>query len=1204
MPLTDQQNAAVEDLDKSLCVIAGAGTGKTRVLVERFMRLLESGVPLDELAAITFTEAAAAEMLERLRHQCRERADSAADVAVRATWRQHQWELSSQHVSTIHGFCRRIISQHPVELGLDPQFGIIATADQQRTLKEALLDTLQQAAEDADPSLLALSESYSVDTIRRLLGHVVQHRVHLLPLLGLCDQPTEELVGRWLDQLKQSQREAIQAALENDDFVRSANLIAAVSGKDDDTCEVLRCQAASLLEQVRQRDDDSWAALRMLSGMGRRKNIGRKTAWASTELLNEVREAIQYVRSTAEALVEPLDFADDEQILENVRNGQHLARLGKQAIERFQNAKKAMSLVDFDDLLLMTDELLQLNPDICQRLGKRYRQILVDELQDTDALQLSILGRLLGCAEDGSFSPRPGSFFGVGDPKQSIYRFRGADVKVFNGIIRSFGRQHTRILTQTFRFHRGLATGINMLFLKVLGRDNFAELDAYDSSNPEHSIELLITLADKEQAPTVDERSELEAAMVCRRIRRLVDDGHATYGQIVLLMQRHKTSYFFEDAFKRCGIPYCVIGGQRFYQQQEIRDATSALRVLRNPGDDLALATVLRSPYFGISDNGLYCLRGSDSLRLALGSEDILARMEPDDANKARRARQWLDHFSHRAGRVGIARLLEEALFETGLAHVTLPQFLGLQRYANLRRLMEMAREHDRSGNLRLEDFLETVEHVMAEAVEESEAPLSEIGDDSIRLMSIHKAKGLEFPHVFLVNCDHDRTGGPGRPVYPASEIGLLPLPPDRLKRQKRNGRTLYDAQVQAERLEEQEEFRRLFYVAATRAQQRLYVCGAVKNEKAATGWLSWMYDNLGLSVEASAECPIEAGEHTIELRDNLDHLATMHVSVSVAEALAERSSIDRVTPVSALMSNGLLQADKLAELRKTTAKPQIDHLRKAVGPIRRRPDLLRLSVTSLADYVRCPALFNFRHVLRLPDLPWPVRAAAETKSNGDAATPASAGESQAAEPAIAGSLLGTLVHDVLAESAAETMEAWQQTARRIVEQSDRVPPELRQEAMQGVNALLLKYEQTSPLPQQLREARRIYRELPFALRLGEAVISGKIDLLYQAADGGWHLVDFKTDRHVPDQQSLESGPYGLQMKVYELAAEKFLQAKLENVCLLFIREGRMLSCRPQFDQLAIEALSGRILAEDYPAQKLCHQFCQFSAVCSAECRQ
>ena len=796
------------------------------------------------------------------------------------------------------------------------------------------------------------------------------------------------------------------------------------------------------------------------------------------------------------------------------------------------------------------------------------------------SLQLSILARLIGCKEDGEFNPRPGSFFGVGDPKQSIYRFRGADVGVFRGILSSFGRPGTRMLSQTFRFHRGLATVVNRLFASVLGHDSFDELEAADATIPDHSAELLISLADKDVSPTVDDRSELEAAMVSRRIARLIENGEAGYGDIVVLMQRHKTGYYFEEAFKRSGIPYCVIGGQRFYQQQEIRDATSALRALRNPGDDLALATVLRSPYFGISDNGLYRLRAAgSSLRRALEQDALLASLDADDTAKALRARQWLTTFSRRAGRIGIARLMEEAFFETGIAHVTLPQFLGLQRYANLRRMMEMAREHDRSGNPRLEDFLATVEQVILEAVEESEAPLSEIGDDAVRLMSIHKAKGLEFRHVFLVNCDYQRSGGAGDCLYAAKGIGLAPLPPDRLKRQKRSGRTIYDAEVARERLEEQDEFRRLFYVAATRAQQRLYVCGSTLRGKSAGGWLRWMWDGLGLSSNGNGD-EIEPGEQTIELRDRLGHLTNLHVNVMEVDPLEGRGTATRRTAALETMANGRLDYSKLDALRESASAGRVEKLSRAVGTISAPPEVLRLSVTGLADYVKCPALFRYRHVLRIGDLPWPkdrsVNAEANTNKSAEAA-------------AVGGATLGTLVHAVLAESQAEEISSWLPAAERIIRQSPDVAPAQREATLRSVMDMLKVYQEQTPLSEELRKARKIYRELPFALKSGRAVISGKIDLLYQSHNGQWRIVDFKTDRTLPDQDSLNSSGYAMQMLIYRLACEKFLGVRVENTCLLFIRSGKLLPCQPTYDRVHIDSIVDLILEDRYSSAKSCH---------------
>lgn len=1192
MALTEQQHDAIKDLDKSVCVIAGAGTGKTRVLVERFMRLLDSGAALDELVAITFTEAAAAEMLERLRRECRNRADSSADGDAVRRWREHQWGLSSQHVSTIHSFCRRIISQYPIELGLDPQFGIISEAEGRRAMNAALVETMRTAAEEGNESLAALSQAYSVSTIKNLLRYVVTHRTHLLPHMELCDQPAEELAAKWLEQLQRQRAEALKKFTTDDDLLRAANLLETVQANDDDDkCELHRVQVVHLLKLIRGGEtEDGWAALCELAAMNNRK-VGRKAAWAAPQLLANVQAALALLRGAARQYIEPLNFADAETILDNLRLGQHVARLGREAIERFRQAKFSRGELDFDDLLLLTDELLRRSAHICRQVGGRYRQILVDELQDTDALQVSVLARLISCEGGtdggGNFAPRPGSFFGVGDPKQSIYRFRGADVGVFREIIGNFGRQGTRMLSRTFRFHRGLATLVNRLFASVLGRDNFDELEAADQTVPPHSAELLITAADSETAPTVDDRTELEAAMVSRRILKLIEQGDATYGDIAILMRRHKTGFFFEEAFKRCGIPYAVIGGQRFYQQQEVRDAISALRVLRNPGNDLALATVLRSPYFGITDNSLYKLRTTGlPLRQALLSNDVLLSLDNEDAARADDCRRWLETFSRMAGRIGIARLMEQALFETGLIHSTLPQFLGLQRYANLRQLLEMAREHDRSGNPRLEDFLATVERVILEAVDESEAPLSEVGADCVRLMSIHKAKGLEFPHVFLVDCHYQQSGGgQGKPLYAAPDIGLAPLPPDRLKCRKPNGRTIFNAEVDRERSQEQDESRRLFYVATTRAQKRLYLCGVIGGRKADSSWLRWTLDGLGVTSDAGVDQPegLEPGSRTIELRDTLGHLTNVLVDVSPAESLQKAESSTRApSAVVKMLKNGKITDNCMSQVSTITATERVEALSRAIGPIISPAGLIRISATGLADYAKCPVLFYYRHVLRIADLSWQQYVFGKPADSADS---------------LSGPLLGTLVHAVLAQSAAEEADVMLQAAERIVTQSPEAPESQKQGMLKAVTEMVDLYCKTS-LPAELRAARQVFHELPFALKINRAIITGTIDLLYQTADGHWRLVDFKTDRLVPEEEAVNSGGYGIQMLVYRLAAEKFFSLKLENSCLLFLRAGKLIYSKPDCDQVHIETLTDRIIRQRFSVVSSCHADCGFSALC------
>ena len=659
MNLTSEQREAVTRLADSLCVVAGAGTGKTRVLVERYLQLLShGGVGPEQVAAITFTEKAATEMASRLRGECDRRSRAASSADQRRLWQRRRDALAASTIDTIHGFCSRLVRQYPVEAGVDPYFDIIADSEQQQLLSDSVRATVSRLFDEGNDDILAAPAAYGLRTLMSLLEQAVSKRAAVVDAAPAMDRPTDEIVETIRQVVERELGGLIDAMLTA--MVRPAGVIRAAHGGEDDLAESARQQAVEALQMAASGNPlhERLQGLRVLASVTLRGGSARK--WSSKELLNRVKDALKALKTEAKAMLAECPVTDPANWPAEAVLARSLTHAALAAINDYQRAKIARGVLDYDDLLIKARNLLRDHPKVRRTLASRMQHVLVDELQDTDPLQIEILGLLLGKSGPGGFKPRAGAFFGVGDPKQSIYRFRGADVGAFRRLAGGFAPAGVVNLSETFRFHRGLGGVTNVVFAEVLGEE-FSPLSARREETPPVSVEVLLAGDDRDLC--AEDLRFREAARVARRIRTLIDEDNVQPGDIAILMHRQTQSFPYEDALTRLGIPFHMAGGRRFYEQEEVRDVVTALRAVRNPGDDLSLAALLRSPLFGLSDDALYLLCRRGRLSETVHSEAARGALTDGDAEKASRAVAWLAHFSDRAGRIGVAQLIDEMVF-------------------------------------------------------------------------------------------------------------------------------------------------------------------------------------------------------------------------------------------------------------------------------------------------------------------------------------------------------------------------------------------------------------------------------------------------------------------------------------------------------------------------------------------------------------
>jgi ATP-dependent helicase/nuclease subunit A len=1017
--LNGQQLAAVE-ASGEVFVSAGAGTGKTAVLVERVVRAVcDRGLDVDSILVITYTRRAAGELRTRIRAAFAERGRH--DLAR---------ELDGAWISTIHGFCARLLRAYPLAAGLDPRFRELDEAQAAVLRSEAFGEALAEFCAGDDPQRLELLATYGSDRLRRMLTSVYE---------------TLRAAGRELDL-------AVAARPELGERVDELRVAALPLASDPEATDAQQRTAAELLELLeRDRRPD-----RLMNLAGFKARGDRAAAYC---------EALAAVEQAA------LDEAA-------TRDRALLQELLTLFAERYAQAKSRESALDFEDLQLEARELLRSQPELREREQGRFRTILVDEFQDTNRLQTEIVD-LLRTNET--------ELFFVGDEFQSIYGFRHADVQVFRERREAAGQPLS--LTLNYRSRPEVLAAVNELFGSDFGGE-FQELAAAaEFPDPVfgHPVELLVTDKESYKDSGVHWRRG-EARAVARRVRELVDNGAATAGEIVLLFAAGTDAEWYEDELRRAGLPTYRATGKGYFGQQQVVDMLMYLRLLQNRYDDTALLSVLASPFVGVSNDALALLRRVATRRpLFTGLENALPPgLGERDERLMRAFRQRYDRLVEAMPRLSLERLCEQVVAAHDYDLAVLAQWDGRRRYANMRKLARLARSYEELRGPDVEGFVRFVAEQEAVGARELEAVAEEEGADAVRLLTIHAAKGLEFKVVIVADAGRDRV--------PPSPDEILALPDGRFGFRvadpvtaKRRGAFDYEAVKEARQEAERAERLRLYYVAMTRAKERLIVSGSVElgSERETPTPIAWVLDRLGAEEELAhgGDAPLELVRGDARLLVRLDRHSP---EPAVAAAEAE--------PVLAKDEGQLALFASIEEIAARPTAPELPPLVALPEPPLHR--VRRLSFTSLSLFEQCAYKYFARYGLGMSERPVEVAGEAE-------------GERSGVE-------VGTAVHTLLEE----------------IDLAAPVVPELEDELVRGFVAAYCE----SDLARRVAALAGVEKERHFTFEHDGVLVHGFIDA-FHLAERRALVVDYKTNAlgEAAPEEVVEAD-YRLQRLVYALA--------------------------------------------------------------------
>jgi ATP-dependent helicase/nuclease subunit A len=863
--------------------------------------------------------------------------------------------------------------------------------------------------------------------------------------------------------------------------------------------------------------DPSFTILDELQAQTLRQSVSERWLWEALQTDEDAQQVVAYwgFEKAVELLTELLNRrlliehrrANGEPLLYN-----KMKQLGdpEEALQRcyekiacaYKREESERNALDYDDLLLRTWRLLCENETVRKHVRQSYKRLLVDELQDTDRIQMKIFQLI--CGWDEGESGNRVLFFGVGDSQQSIYAFRNADVSVFNELWEK--RQagwHCHRLDRNYRSVKPLVALTNHAFERIfvtsesdatatqLFRTRFQRMESVrDDPSTYAPVEIALLPA---SGGNKWQRLRREAQWVAKRIRELCENEGIKYSDIAILLKELIHVTIFEDALRRCDIPYHVIAGYGFFETIEARDLLTFLQVLAEPDDDVALAAWLRSPMVGVSDETL--------LALSKIGWDLDGEVELPESERAKlhRAKELLKQARERAERDSVRSLLEWLLRETRYDALVTALPHGRQRLANIRKFLRMAQELNEGLLLNIRGIVRYARALVEGEARIGEQPLAGAVTSAVQVMTIHAAKGLEFPCVIV-----PMLGEVGAPRGSSASLVADPDLGVAVRLYNEAGESLgreempnFRAVDEQRKERERAELERLLFVACTRARDRLILVGTRDKEGSRSeegGWSNW----LQMLVSALSLPVGNANDQTISVADDL----------SVRLRLTDEEDAERES----LASSYAPSKPPFTWLEGEEAPPDLPlpdvHLPLAT------PTVIRLSVSDL-----------------LPSM----------EANGKGS-----GEEQVALE------LGLVVHALLRYGIVEPDEQqllW--VAQSVGADAERVLQ--RAEDLKS----FVKRAKSSRAFQQAQRAQRSRHELEFRFRLeGDPVVelTGRWDLIAELPDR-WLVVDFKTDAVKSSQEAQErfNAHYEWQALAYAFAVHRVFGASQVEVIFLFV---------------------------------------------------
>jgi len=1138
--LTPSQAKALST-ERHLAITANAGSGKTRVLVTRYVDLFEKFADLmpRNVLTITFTENAAAELRTRITAEITERLAS-----IERSERERRMRLLTlrdalpgAYISTIHTFASRILRAYPVEANIDASFAIVDAADEAVLLEDTIRSVFYSALEEAyeskeETSILHLFRTLGRHSVGELVRTLLKNRSRTATIRkNLLSKTDDEIIIEW--------RAEFGSVLQYPQSEETRTLITDLlpfckkGVKGSKAKEAGNKYFASKTFFERCGDFHEFAS-KMIVAKGDRfsshvideDDLSDAIKQSSTDFIGTYAQLKPLLESSPDS---EQAFVDEHR--EYLALQRSVFALYDQVLSEYASLKAEYSLLDFEDLIEKLRSLLE-EPRIRTELREQFRFIMIDEYQDTDDDQFAIAKLLT--ESFGQWN----NLTIVGDPKQTIYTFRNADAAVFRETADAIRNQHLSegalkesatlrmneleergeiALAETFRMAPQPVAAINRLFRTVMQPHEsivgveevtYSDLIYARGGDQQGSVEWICPLKVSSEEDESEEEID-ETELIAKKIKWIVaskskdyyigaeEPRPASYDDIAILLRSRTSLERVERALRAEEIPYAVAKGVGFYSQQEIVDITSYLTFLVSPHDDIAFAAVLRSPFFVISDVELFQIAHHRSERRRDRKnpwslwEQFVSYAEEHSEPHLKRALEQLRVNLTLTGRTSSALMVEKIYAETGLYATLKDSPNGDQKIANLEKFLAQARESDRSGFSGLFDFVDRIQYLTDSEEQESQADLADV-QGAVRVMTVHAAKGLEFPIVIIPFLQRkfnfsskgilDKELG----LYiPAGDEERPPLISELIKLRSR-------ANVISEE-------KRIFYVAGTRARDHLILSSIIGKNPPSDSWLSWTCEAFGMP----------SGENLRFLEQILQY--DQESRTTAAEEIELKIQVTQ-------SGEGIPMP-----VAETPSPKEEEQLPFHLEPLSVIQPTGRFSATQFLRYKECPTKYHLQYVLVLPE---------EPKLAYD-------DEPEDYSERVQGQLLGQIVHKLLDKLNGFVHDNSVDTERFFREfenicfvlrvYNDQQKKALSSEALKHVKNFL-----KSDFAKEALASSNIRTEYALQAPLASGdILYGIIDRLFIDKDGVWNILDYKTEGVSDKTKSIERYAFQLQLYAY-----------------------------------------------------------------------
>lgn len=1145
--LTPHQKAALR-YDKHISLTANAGSGKTFVLSRRYIEIaLRENIPLRNIAAITFTDKAASELYRKIADRIEDLLNESADKEISRKLENMRRQLVSANISTIHSFCTDVLREFPVEAGLDANFSPIDEQLSSELIELSVEEMIKASIRNGkdDQSLKTLIRFFSSKSnFARTVISLIKNRKNVLRISSRIyeegENKTAEFFGRKFDEL------IPLVLLKNED--RILNIIndindAVLNAKPDN---YIASETHKLLDKFSAASDNREKLFIYLEI--KKLTATQKNTLKVKEYLGKLKSELEEKIRSAEDFFSDLagiDLPDNagEIELELARYGTMLLYFFHTALDIYVNKKLQNGYLDYEDILLYTMEILD-RGNVRQSLSEKFEFIMIDEYQDTNEIQYNIFLPILD-------KLKKGNLFVVGDEKQSIYMFRDAELEVFKktkkDIAVNSGREFLLTLPDSFRMAPSIALFTNLLFKRLFAEADilYNEVEHNDivcarSDGKPGKIEILIS-----GEPAGEEFSgNYEAENIARRILKLLREESSenlTWNDIAVLCRKRKAFADLEEAFVRYKIPFTILGGKGFYQRQAIYDIYNYFSFLSDEKNDTALIGILRSPFFSLSDTVIFEI----SLMKGNCFWEKLKAYSVENPSVAP-AIEVISENTILADSYDITSLLRKILNESDFLIALASRANGVQETANINKLIKVTINFVSQGFRTLYDYVNFLRESIDKTDDEAQAVLPE-ESDSVKIMTIHQSKGLEFPAVFLYKSE-DKSESPSvksKAFTVDKELGLLTKVPvkDNYFSEYKAAPVIGIANIISKRKRVAEN-KRLFYVAVTRAVNYLFVsAGYVKDYNFNRNSFMGMIQEGYAPDFSSGEFKISSTLKFLEIRNgkyvNIDRKSELRIPIlnKVEEVDEEIIRIKENYP-------GKLAVEKIEDVTS--------------GEI--------ISATKVAIFNQCPVKYQLTYEFGFGNLFSDYRTWLEDKkksgrTNNRFEFSGSVDESNE-EPEMSrigrakkyGDLKGRVIHEIL-DKRIDQRDLRKNAAMLVQKELSSFEKSggTESELVEEITVDLLKFYGSDEYG-KINSYKDYKNEYEIYVKEGDFFLYGIMDKII-FNDGKIIIIDYKTDNVSSEDLSKKSKAYITQLNFYSFIVSKLYKGLLEiETRLIFIK--------------------------------------------------